>query len=369
MAYLTITNPSLKTGEVLYFSWGGFNAAAQVWVGVVGGGGNWFNGTGGSSGFQLGEAPGNYTLEAYDDIGMYYVTAPFTITAAQSAGWKPMLPSFFNSGLLSYGLPEPTSSSSTIPANAQPGASVQVVGYIGVGNVATLVRVTGTYGSSPLTFSPAQSTIQNGTQSFVANFTMPATDTVVTLTFQYWNGTAWVIFDQDIATVIVPQSVGWHPMLPSYVTSGQLTYTAPQSVGWHAMLTALVASGQLAFTAPQSMGWFPMLTAIVASSQLNFTAPQSQGWHPMLTAMVASEMLKYAAPPSEGWMPMLDQFVTSPTLRIPGAPPEEGGTSPWVWALVAGAAGLALASTSKGNKPVPGSRQPVKGIDNKGEMR
>ena len=82
MATLTISNPSLKTGDVLSFTFSGFSKNSTVWVGVVGGGGTNFatNSLGNGSGaFQIGEAPGTYTLEAYDDF--YYASATFTVTA------------------------------------------------------------------------------------------------------------------------------------------------------------------------------------------------------------------------------------------------------------------------------------------------
>lgn len=106
MAYLTITNPNLQIGEVLYFTWGGFNAAFQVWVGVVGGGGSWFDGQSGSAGFQLTEPPGDYTLEAYDDLGEVFITAPFTITAVSLTGWMPMLAVLISSGQLNDSVPQ-----------------------------------------------------------------------------------------------------------------------------------------------------------------------------------------------------------------------------------------------------------------------
>lgn len=241
MAYLTITNPSIKTGEILYFTWGGFTQGDAVWVGVVGGGGHWFDSLSGSSGFQIGEAPGNYVLEAYDEMDppAARVTANFTVTAVQSAGW--------------------------------------------------------------------------------------------------------------------------HPMLWSLVTSGSLAYSAPQSEGWHPMLMAVVTSGQLLYSAPQSMGWIPMLTSIVQSSQLAYSVAQSQGWHPMLTTIVESAMLKYSAAPSEGWLPMLTNFTDSPTLKVPGSSEEpEQGTSPWVWAMAAGAGVLAVASLKQGNKQFPAKQLTTK---------
>lgn len=83
MASLTITNPSLKSGEVLSFTFTGFEKNSYVWVGVVGGGGAYFdtNSLGNGSGaFQIGEGPGTYTLECYDEIG-HYAEDSFTVVA------------------------------------------------------------------------------------------------------------------------------------------------------------------------------------------------------------------------------------------------------------------------------------------------
>jgi len=369
----TVYNPTLTCtasvaqGAILNFSFAGFPPNVQVYVGVVGGGGAYFNANSsgaGSGSFTVSDAVGSHILEAMSTY--YRAETTFTVTAGQSAGWHPMLSNFITSGTLSYGLPKPSSSSATIPTSAQPGSNVQVIAYITVGNIATMVKVIGTYGSSTLPFSPAQTTLQNGTQSFVASFTMPSVDTVVALTFQYWNGVAWVTFNQLLGTVTSPQSVGWHPMLTAMISSGQLNYSTPQSVGWHPMLTAMITSGQLLYTFPQSAGWHPMLALLVSSDRLDFSAPQSAGWHPMLTALVASEMLKFSAAQSYGWAPMMKFFVDSKILKIPGGGGGgETGPSPWVWALVAGAVGLAAASTSKGNKPVPGSK---KALTNTGKM-
>lgn len=83
MAVLTISNPSLKTGDVLSFTFSGMLGFEDVWVGVVGGGGLYItadaSGHGGGS-FAIGEGPGTYTLEAYDSVG-HYATASFTVTA------------------------------------------------------------------------------------------------------------------------------------------------------------------------------------------------------------------------------------------------------------------------------------------------
>ena len=84
MATLTITTPSLKTGEVLSFYFSGFMHGDDVWVGVVGGGGLYVtaDGTGhGAGAFTLGESPGTYTLEAYDSVGNY-ATASFTVVSS-----------------------------------------------------------------------------------------------------------------------------------------------------------------------------------------------------------------------------------------------------------------------------------------------
>ena len=84
MATLTITNPSLKTGDVLSFTFSGMMHYDTVWVGVVGGGGLYVDadGTGhGAAAFTIGESPGTYTLEAYDSIGNY-ATTNFTILSS-----------------------------------------------------------------------------------------------------------------------------------------------------------------------------------------------------------------------------------------------------------------------------------------------
>jgi hypothetical protein len=90
VATLTISNPSLKTGDVLSFSFSGFMHGDDVWVGVVGGGGLYVtaDGTGhGAATFTLGESPGTYILEAYDSIGNY-TTANFTVLGSgASTSW------------------------------------------------------------------------------------------------------------------------------------------------------------------------------------------------------------------------------------------------------------------------------------------
>ena len=84
MATLTISNPSMRIGDVLSFSFSGFMHGDDIWVGVVGGGGLYVtaDGTGhGAAAFTLGEGPGTYTLEAYDSIGNYATTS-FTVSGS-----------------------------------------------------------------------------------------------------------------------------------------------------------------------------------------------------------------------------------------------------------------------------------------------
>lgn len=84
---LTCTS-SLKTGDVLSFSFTGFTPNAQVWVGVVGGGGVYVYASSlgaGSGSFVDGDPAGSYTLRASDDYGKV-ATASFTVTAVQT-GW------------------------------------------------------------------------------------------------------------------------------------------------------------------------------------------------------------------------------------------------------------------------------------------
>jgi hypothetical protein len=101
---LTCTS-SLKTGGTLSFNFTGFAPNASIWVGVVGGGGAYItaDSTGaGSSGFQVGESAGSYTLEASDNsshIAYAYFTvtsstlvpqmvvSPTTIASGQSITW------------------------------------------------------------------------------------------------------------------------------------------------------------------------------------------------------------------------------------------------------------------------------------------
>jgi len=65
----------------LHFNFSGFTPNASVWVGLVGGGGNYFtadsSGAGAAAIGPLGENPGTYTLEAND--GTNHATASFTI--------------------------------------------------------------------------------------------------------------------------------------------------------------------------------------------------------------------------------------------------------------------------------------------------
>ena len=81
MASLVITNPSLKTGDVLSFNFSGFMPNGSIHVWVVGGGGTYFTANpygAGSGSFQIGESPGNYTLAAQDSQGTQ-ATASFTV--------------------------------------------------------------------------------------------------------------------------------------------------------------------------------------------------------------------------------------------------------------------------------------------------
>ena len=82
-ASLTITNPNLETGQVLNFTFAGFNPYGDhtVEVGVVGGGANLFNTDGegnGGGAFAIGEPAGDYTLLASD--ADHFASAPFTVT-------------------------------------------------------------------------------------------------------------------------------------------------------------------------------------------------------------------------------------------------------------------------------------------------
>ena len=74
-------------GGSIDFDFAGFPPNVSVWVGVVNGGGASYssnsNGVGSGSLGPLGEAPGSYQLEAYDNFG-HRTTANFTITQAPS---------------------------------------------------------------------------------------------------------------------------------------------------------------------------------------------------------------------------------------------------------------------------------------------
>ncbi len=85
MASLTVTPNPIQQGEVITATFSGF--IDMVWVGVQGGGGLSVlaDGSGhGSVSFTLGEIPGPYVMEAYDEVGNY-AEAAFTVIPA---GWK-----------------------------------------------------------------------------------------------------------------------------------------------------------------------------------------------------------------------------------------------------------------------------------------
>jgi len=375
MASLTITNPSIHTGDVLNFSFSGFNGAGSVWVGVVGGGGSWFNvGSNGSGGgaFAIGEGAGNYTLEAYDDMGMYYATASFTVTGTSYNPTLSCTASVQSGGTLSFNF-------AGFPAYA----SVWV-GVVGRGGMYVTANGSGA-GSGSFTISEV-----------AGNYTLEATSGSYRATASF--------------TVTGGQSVGWKPMLMSFVTSQTLlaqTFapsltTSPTVVqggtlifsfagfppnvqvlvkisGLHggqyitstssgtgagsqqivgegpgnyileATYTTYSATAPFTVTAIPSAGWLPMLTALVTTSTLNFMPPQSEGWHPMLTALVTTGTLKFMPAQSGGWHPMLATLVTSGTLKLPGE--ETPPTNNWLLpALVIGGAIVIGAAASNKDK-------------------
>ena len=327
---LVITNPTLKTGDVLSFQFAGFDGATRVWVGVVGGGGAWFAvdyAGRGSGAFTIGESPGNYILEAWDEYIGYYATATFTVTAAS---YNPTL---------------------TCPASVVQGQVLSFSFYGFPPYASVLVSV---FGGSESKYVSADAG-GTGTNSFIVN------DAVGSHTLQATTGTytATTTF-----TITAAPIVGWQPMLSSLITSGTLTAGIPQSQGWSPMLNVLVASGQLNYSAPQSQGWAPMLNVLVASGQLNYSAPQSQGWAPMLTTLVTSSEVTAGQIISEGWHPMLSALISSGTLKVPTTPPEEGGTPSWLLpvGIIGGAAvvGIAIAQSQKGKVPLSTTKKTTK---------
>ena len=420
MASLTISNPSLRTGDTINFSFSGFNGAGSVWVGVVGGGGAWFNvGSNGSGGgaFQIGEGSGSYTLEAYDDMGMYYAsasftviggtynptlsctsslqsgqtlsfnfagfpayasvwvgvvggggmyvsangsgagsgsftdgdpagsytleavsgtnraTANFTVTAGQSAGWKPMLTMFITSSTL---LAQTFAPSLTTSSTVVQGGTL-IFSFAGFPpNVQVLVGISGEHGGQYITST--SSGTGAGSQQIVGE---GPGDYILQATYTTYSATAPF-------TVTAAQSAGWHPMLTGLISSGTLNYSAPQSEGWKPMLSILVTSGVLNFVPPQSQGWKPMLFSLVTSGRLDYTAPQSGGWHPMLASLVDAQLATTGGV-SGGWHSMLTTLVTSGTLKVPGG--EEPPSNNWlVPALVIGGAIVIGAAASNKDK-------------------
>ena len=84
MATLTVTNPSLETGDNLYFSWSGFRPNSPILIGVVGGGytnlASNASGAGSSYFPSISEGPGTYTLYAQDWL-YNYAEDTFTVIA------------------------------------------------------------------------------------------------------------------------------------------------------------------------------------------------------------------------------------------------------------------------------------------------
>ncbi len=83
-ATLTITNPSLQTGDILSFSFTGMFPEWYCYVGIVGGGYAQFytevDGSGSGVIGPIGEATGNYTLRVWDDWGNSAI-ATFTVSS------------------------------------------------------------------------------------------------------------------------------------------------------------------------------------------------------------------------------------------------------------------------------------------------
>jgi hypothetical protein len=86
MATLAVSPVSVEQGKIITCNFTGFFHNDTVYVGVRNGGSvNTIsnNNGSGSVSFSLGEAPGNYIMEAWDDMGNYAET-PFFVTPA---GW------------------------------------------------------------------------------------------------------------------------------------------------------------------------------------------------------------------------------------------------------------------------------------------
>ena len=328
MASLVITNPSLKTGDVLSFNFSGFMPNDSIHVWVVGGGGTYFTANpygAGSGSFQIGESPGNYTLAAQDSQGTQ-ATAPFTVIAA----------------------PVPT-------LNCDPNVrSGEVLNYSFSGfqpNVRVHISVSGGSSSTDKT----SDTSGNGTGNISinespGNYTLYASDAYGHTAYVQFvvTGVSWVALQTVTGTIRIPTAT-WVALQTVTGTVGGVSWAVLQTItgsvtgsAWAVLQTVAINIQVSSWTILSNVA-----TMIAASN-----------WQ-VLTSVVA--MLG-----TSNWQVI---SAVSGLVKIPGGepPPEEGGTSPWVWALVGGVAVLAAASMSKGKPPVTKPKE-KEALTNPGKM-